>query len=168
MLKRLEVGVIRKPHALRGEVKVYVTSDDPERFESLASVIVDGKCGEEVLEVERVRYVGSDTVVKFRGIDTIEAVTPYVGKTLLIDRKDALPLREGQYFIGDLVGCDVYLEDGKKLGMLADIFPTGANDVYEVSKEEGGTILIPAIPDCLKVLAPEEGRIVVHLLPGLE
>ena len=168
MLKRLEVGVIRKPHALRGEVKVYVTSDDPERFESLASVIVDGKCGEEVLEVERVRYVGSDTVVKFRGIDTIEAVTPYVGKTLLIDRKDALPLREGQYFSGELGGCGVYLEDGKKLGTLADIFPTGANDVYEVSKEEGGTILIPAIPDCLKVLAPEEGRIVVHLLPGLE
>ncbi len=89
------------------------------------------------------------------------------GAQLWIDRKDAAPLPEGMYYIPDLIGLSVLTDDGKRLGSLTDVLRTGANDVYCVTTDDGREVLIPAIRDCILETKPEEGRILVHLLPGL-
>ena len=86
---------------------------------------------------------------------------------ILINREDAVPLGEDEYFICDLIGCDIILESGEKLGVLKDVITTAANDVYEVEKVDGSEILIPAIRDCILETDIEKKVIKVHLLPGL-
>ncbi|MBR7016846.1 MAG: 16S rRNA processing protein RimM [Lachnospiraceae bacterium] len=167
MLEKLQVGVIASMHGLKGEVNVFPTTDDANRFTKLKSVFIEEKGIRRDLEIESVRYFKGRPIVKFRGLDRIEDVQKMKGASLLIDRKDAVPLAPGEYFIGDLVGCTVYLEDGSELGVMKDVLQTGANDVYVIEKKDGNEILVPKIPDCVKELTPEEGRIVVHLLPEI-
>ncbi|MCR5294500.1 MAG: ribosome maturation factor RimM [Lachnospiraceae bacterium] len=167
MLEKLQVGVITSAHGLKGEVNVFPTTDDANRFDELKSVFIEDKETRRELEIEKVRYFKGRPIIKFKGLDRIEDVQKMKGSPLIIDRKDAIPLAEGEYFIGDLIGCQVFLESGEKLGVLKDVLRTGANDVYVISKTDGGEFLVPKIPDCVKTLAPEEGRIVVHLLPEI-
>lgn len=79
-----------------------------------------------------------------------------------MERKDAIPLKKGEYFIGDLVGSRVFLEDGTSYGQLVDIFRTGANDVYEIKMEDGSTAYLPAIRDCVISVDAEKQEIVVR------
>ena len=82
-------------------------------------------------------------------------------------REDAVPLEEDEYYIGDLIGMEVFTEDGNKFGVLKDVMETGANDVYIVDTPEHGEILVPAIHDCILDVDIEEKKMKIHLLPGL-
>ena len=163
----LRVGVISNTHGVHGEVKVYPTTDDIRRFDDLKQVFLD--TGKELLEltVTSVKYFKGLAILKFKGYDNLNDVERFKQKDLLVTRENAVPLAPGEYFIGDLVGCTVYLEDGSELGVMKDVLQTGANDVYVIEKKDGNEILVPKIPDCVKELTPEEGRIVVHLLPEI-
>ena len=96
-----------------------------------------------------VKYFKGRPIVKFKEFNSIEEVQKLRGCPLVVKREDALPLEEGEYFIGDLIGCTVYLEDGSTLGELTDVLRTGANDVYVVRKNDGSEVLVPVIPDCV-------------------
>ena len=85
---------------------------------------------------------------------------------LEIDREDAIPLEEGQYFIVDLIGLDVYTDEGNLLGKVDDIYNTGANDIYVVKDELGKQVLLPGTKEVIKEVKLED-RIIVHLIPGL-
>ena len=100
-------------------------------------------------------------------MDRIEDVERLKGAELLIPREEAIPLEEGEYFIPDLLGLKVTTDDGRELGTIKDVIETGANNVYDVQNEEGGRILIPAIPQCILDVRLEEGEMTVHLLKGL-
>jgi 16S rRNA processing protein RimM len=165
MLDMIQVGAISKSHGLNGEVYIYLTSDDPHRFDNLKEVLLDTGSSKRPLSIEYVKYFKGRPIVKFRGLDSIEDVQRLHGCPLVVRREDALPLAEGEYFIGDLIGCTVYLENGDVLGTLTDVLKTGANDVYTVRKSDGRDILIPVIPECVIEKDPENLRIVVHLLP---
>ena len=167
MLSEFQVGVITKTHGLRGEVKVYTTSDDPDRFETLDSVILRGRGNDRRVKIEKVRYIGEKTVLKLEGIDDVETAAAVVGCDLMIPREEAFELGENEYYIGDLIGCRVFLEDGTLFGTLTDVLPTGANDVYEVCMEDGRKVLLPAIRECILAVHPEEERMVIHLMKGL-
>ena len=167
MLSEFQVGVITKTHGLRGEVKVYTTSDDPDRFETLDSVILRGRGNNRRVKIEKVRYIGEKTVLKLEGIEDVEAAAQIVGCDLMIPREEALELEENEYYIGDLIGCRVFLEDGSLFGTLTDVLATGANDVYEVRMEDGRKVLLPAIRECILAVFPEEERMVIHLMKGL-
>ncbi|MBQ6469464.1 MAG: 16S rRNA processing protein RimM [Lachnospiraceae bacterium] len=167
MLSEFQVGVITKTHGLRGEVKVYTTSDDPDRFETLDSVILRGRGNNRRVKIEKVRYIGEKTVLKLEGIEDVEAAAQIVGCDLMIPREEALELEENEYYIGDLIGCRVFLEDGSLFGTLTDVLATGANDVYEVRMEDGRKVLLPAIRECILAVYPEEERMVIHLMKGL-
>ena len=84
-----------------------------------------------------------------------------------MDRKDAIPLKKGEYFIPDLLGLEVIEEDGTKVGTLTDVLKTGANDVYAVETPEGRQLLLPVIPDCIREVSPENGYVKVYMMPGL-
>ncbi len=163
----LRVGVIANTHGIGGEVKVFPTTDDNQRFKALKQVFLD--TGKEYLEleIERVRFFKQMVIVKFKGINNINDIERYKGKDLLVTRENAVPLEENEYFIYDILGAQVETEDGKALGILSEVLTTGANDVYVVKQPSGKEILLPVIADCVKEIDTENKRVAVHLMPGL-
>ncbi len=163
----LRVGVISSTHGVRGEVKVFPTTDDPARFKKLKKVTVDAKQGRTELEIAGVKFFKNQVILKFRGYDSIEAIEKYKGADLLVSREDAVPLEENENFIVDLIGMGVVTEEGESLGILKDVLKTGANDVYIVETADKRELLLPAIRDCVLDVNVEEKRMRVHLLEGL-
>ena len=106
-------------------------------------------------------------MIKFKGIENPDDANLLRGSYLLVDRANEEPLEEGVYYIVDLIGLDVYTDEGILLGTLKDIFNTGSNDIYEVKDELGKQILLPAIADVIKEIDLENKKIIVHLLKGL-
>ena len=125
----LQVGVISSTHGIRGEVKVFPTTDDAARFKKLKKVLLDTGKERLELEVQSVKFFKQFVIVKFRGIDNINDIEMYKGKSLLVPREDAVRLEKDEYYIADLLGMDVFTEDGH-FGVLKDVMETGANEVY--------------------------------------
>lgn len=163
----LQVGVITTTHGVRGEVKVFPTTDDPARFKKLKNVILDTGREKIDLEVAGVKFFKNMVILKFKGIDDINDVEKYRKKSLYVTRENAVKLKKNEYFIADLIGLKVESDEGEDLGILSDVLQTGANDVYVLSKEGEDDILLPAIKECVKDVDIENGTILVHLLPGL-
>ncbi len=163
----LQVGVITTTHGVRGEVKVFPTTDDPARFKKLKNVILDTGREKIDLEVAGVKFFKNMVILKFKGIDDINDVEKYRKKSLYVTRENAVKLKKNEYFIADLIGLKVESDEGEDLGILSDVLQTGANDVYVLSKEGEDDILLPAIKECVKEVDIENGTILVHLLPGL-
>ena len=163
----LQVGVITSTHGVRGEVKVFPTTDDPARFKKLKNVVLD--TGKEMidLEVAGVKFFKNMVIVKFKGIDNINDVEKYRQKSLYVTRENAVKLKKNEYFIADLIGLVAKSDEGEDLGTLSDVLQTWANDVYVLSKEGSDDILLPAIRECVKEVDLDNGEITVHLLPGL-
>lgn len=122
----LQVGVITTTHGIRGEVKVYPTTDDVHRFEELESVLLDTGKEYRELKIKSVKYFKQYAILKFKGIDNINDIEKYKGKSLFVTRENAQPLGEDEYYIADLIGMEVYLEDGSHFGTLKDVMETGA------------------------------------------
>ena len=167
MEARFQVGVITSTHGVRGEVKVYPTTDDSKRFKRLKEVILDTGKEEKVLEIEGVKFFKNMVILKFKGYDNINDIEKYRQCSLYVTRANAVRLRRNEYFIADLIGMDVFLEDGSRFGTLKDVMETGANDVYVMETQNGKEVLVPAIKECILEVEPEESRMEIHLLPGL-
>ena len=163
----LRVGIITSTHRLKGEVKVYPTTDYPERFEEIKEVMLDTGRGKRMLTIQNVRYFKNQVILKFKEINNINDIEKYKQCELWVNRENGTPLEEGEYYIADLIDCKVYLEDGSYFGTLVDVMETGANDVYVVESQEHGEVLLPAIADCVKEIDIEKGEITVHLMDGL-
>jgi 16S rRNA processing protein RimM len=169
MTDRFQVGVIASTHGLQGEVNVFPTTEDPNRFKKLKQVTLHTQRGEELLlDVQSARFFKKFVIVKFKQFNNINEVEKFRGCELTIDRKDALKLEPGEYYCADLIGLSIEDEDGKLLGKLSDVLQTGANDVYEMIREDNGEkIYIPAIKDCIKNIDINNGKIIIHVLEGL-
>ncbi len=163
----LQVGVITQTHGIKGEVKVFPTTDDAQRFKKLKKVTLDNGKERRELEITSVKFFKNLVILKFKGIDDINDVEKYKKAPLFVSREDAVPLEENEYFIADLIGLKVISDEGEELGTLDDVLQTGANDVYVVKSDNGEEILVPAIKDCVKNVDIEGGEITLHLLPGL-
>ena len=100
----LQVGVISSTHGLRGEVKVFPTTDDAARFQTLKNVVLDTGREKLDLEIQSVRFFKQFVIVKFKGIDNINDIEKYKGKSLFVTRENAVELEEDEYYIGDLIG----------------------------------------------------------------
>lgn len=162
----LQVGVISSTHGIRGEVKVFPTTDDPMRFKKLKKVLLDTGRERLELEVQSVRFFKQFAIMKFKGIDNINDIERYKGKGLFVPREDAVPLGEDEYYIADLIGMEVFTEDGH-FGVVRDVMETGANEVYIVESDEHGEVLIPAIRQCVLDVNVEEKKMKIRLLDGL-
>lgn len=160
------VGVIANTHGIKGEVKVFPTTDDSERYRWLKQVFLDTGREKIELEVQSVRFFKNLVIVKFKGIDNINDIEKYKGKDLLVSRENAVPLEEDEYYIADIIGAEVFTEDGALFGILKDVMETGANLVYVVM-HEGKEVLLPAIPDCVRDINVEEKKVTVHIMKGL-
>ena len=163
----LQVGIITSTHGVRGEVKVYPTTDDPRRFRRLKEVVLDTGKEKMNLEIEGVKFFKQFVILKFKGLDNINDIEKYRQKSLYVTRKNAVRLQRDEYFIADLIGLKVEEEDGKELGTVKDVLETGANDVYEVEMADGKSLLLPAIKQCILNVDVENGTMQVHVLEGL-
>lgn len=166
MEDKFRVGVIANTHGIRGEVKVYPTTEDPARFRKLKTVLLD--IGEKYLELEiaSVKFFKNLVILKFKGIDNINDVEQYKGMDLYVSRENAIPLEEGEYYLADIIGARLITEEGEDFGELTDILETGANLVYVV-EHEGKEVLLPVIPDCVKNVDVAKQEITVHIMKGL-
>lgn len=167
MIQELQVGVITQTHGIRGEVKVFPTTDDVNRFKKLKEVTLDNGKERLVLEIEGVKFFKQYVILKFKGLDSINDIEKYKRAKLLVNRENAVRLRKNEYFIADLIGMEVMTDEGRRLGTLKDVLLTGANDVYVVERENGVEVLLPAIKECILEVDMEKGCMTVHVLDGL-
>lgn len=167
MEERLQVGVIASTHGVRGEVKVFPTTDDVRRFKKLKEVILDTGKENRILEIEQVKFFKQFAILKFKGIDTLDEVEKYRKKSLYVTRENAVRLNKDEYFIADLIGLKVLDEAGEALGELEDVIETGANDVYQIKMNDGRQLLLPAICQCVLEVDVEAGFMKIHILEGL-
>ena len=167
MKEKLEVGQIVNTFGIKGFVKIYPFVNDINRFDDLKKIYVKTKNQENELEIEEVKYQKNMVLIKFKGIETPEDANKLRNAYVLIDRKDAIPLEEGEFFIADLLGLRVFLDTGEKLGVLDDIYNTGSSDIYVVKNELGKQFLLPYIDDVIKKIDLENSKIIVHLIEGL-
>lgn len=163
----LRVGVITSPHGVRGEVKVFPTTDDANRYKQLKEVLLDTGKERITLEVEQVKFHKNMAIVKFKGYDNINDIEQYKGKDLLVTREHAVKLQPDENFIIDLIGLKVVTDEGADFGTVKDILQTGANDVYVIDGRDGKEYLFPSIKECILDVNLEEGKVTVHILDGL-
>lgn len=163
----LRVGVISSTHGLKGEVKVYPTTDDVTRFDDLKEVVLDTGKEYQILTITQVKYFKNMVILKFKEFNDINEIEKYRNCDLLVSRENAVALDENENFIVDLIGLKVVTEDGTLFGTLTDVMITGANDVYVVKTEQGKEVLLPAIPSCILDVDLENGVMKIHLLKGL-
>ena len=167
MEELLNVGVITSTHGVRGEVKVYPTTDDAKRFKKLKKVLLDKGNGFEGVKVESVKFFKQFVILKLEGINDCDEALKYKNKELKVNRKDAVKCDDDEYFIADLIDCKVCDEENNCIGTVTEVFQTGANDVYEIKREDGSSALIPAIKDCIKRVDIVNKTISIKVLPGL-
>ena len=163
----LQVGVITGTHGFKGEVKVFPTTEDNNRFLDLDKVYIETKEGNIEAHVEGVKFFKKFVFLKLKGYDDINDVEQFKRCPMLVTREDAIELEEDEYFIPDLIGMEIVDESGATLGKLTDVIQTGANDVYEVVSEEGTHFLLPAIKECILDVDMENNVILVRLMKGL-
>lgn len=163
----LRVGVISSTHGIKGEVKVFPTTDDMNRFKKLKEVILDTGKGQLNLEIENVKFFKQFTILKFKGFDNINEIEKYKGKDLYVTRANAVPLEENEFFICDLIGCIGYEEDGSEIGELTEVMQTGANDVFVFKTASGKEVLVPYIEQCVTKIDIENKKVQLSLLPGM-
>ena len=168
MVSELQVGVITQTHGIKGEVKVFPTTDDANRFKKLKEVIMDNGRERLNLEIEGVKFFKQYAILKFKGFDSINDIEKYKSAKLYIKREQAVPLKKDEYFIADLIDMEVVTEDEEHFGVVKDVLVTGANDVYIVTRDDGTEVLLPAIKECIRNIDMEQGRITVHIMDGLE
>ncbi len=167
MEKYLEIGQIVNTFGIKGQVKIVPFTDDITRFDELKEMYVEKKNELKLFQIEQVNYKKNMVILKLKGIETVEEAEKLRNCYLKIDRKDAKKLPKDTYFIVDLLGLDVYTDEGKLLGKVDDIYNAGSSDIYVVKDELGKQILLPAIKDVLKEVDLENQKIIVHLIKGL-
>lgn len=160
------VGYVLKPQGIKGEIKIKSISPDPERFKALKKVFIK----REILEtysIESIRISDKFVFLKLAGINSRNDSEALRGYDVLIDNSDIISLSSDEYFVHDLIGCQVITEDGIVLGKLFEVSHISSNDIYVVKNDAGKEMLIPAIKEVIKQVDTKNKKIIVHLLEGL-
>ncbi len=162
----LSVGVLRRPHGLRGEMLMEVLTDFPQRLKPRVTLLVGPQ--HKSMRLASVRGHNDGLLVRFEGIENPEEAGKYRGHTVFVRAEDRPPLPEGEYYHHQVIGLRVVNEADEELGVLAEILQTGANEVYIVQRPEKSDLLLPAIEEVILHIDPQAGLVRVRLLPGLD
>jgi 16S rRNA processing protein RimM len=161
----LVIGRVIKPHGVLGEVRVEIITELPERFTWLKTIYV-GEASPQPVGVESVRFHKDFALIKFEGCDSREAAVELRNQLLLVPEDEAIPLEEGEYYLYQLEGLEVYTDEGEHLGQLVEVVETKANNVFVIHGPRG-EVLLPDTEEVVLDIDFENGRMEVHLLPGL-
>lgn len=162
-----EIGQIVNTFGIKGFVKVNPFTDDMERFEELKSVLVVKNKKLIKMQIEEIKYQKNVVLIKFKDIEDINMAEKYKGCYIRIKREDARKLPEDTYFIADLIGLEVYDDNGKLLGTVNDIYSNKVHDIYVIKDDLGKQILLPSTKEVIKQIDIDNDKIIVHLIDGL-
>ena len=162
-----EIGQIVNTFGIKGFVKVNPFTDDMQRFGELNYVFVVRNKELLKMQIEEVKYHKNVVLVKFKGIEDINMAEQYKGCYIRIKREDARKLPKDTYFIADLIGVSVFVENDNFLGKVNDIYNNKVHDIYVIKDDLGKQILLPSTKEIIKQIDVENDRIVVHLIDGL-
>lgn len=166
MTDMITIGKISRHHNREGEVKVLILSDFPDRFLDLERVFLEK--GEDIrrVRVENVWFQKDFAIVKFAEVKNLQDAERLKDYFIKVPMQEAVELPEGHYFLHDIIGLDVFTDEGEHLGKLEDIITTGSNDIYVVyqGKKE---IMLPAVHEVVKEINLAEKKMVVHIIEGL-
>ncbi len=166
MVEYFEIGHISNTHGLKGEVKVRPYTAKMKDYEKLKNIFIDFNGNLKEYTIESVRYQKDVVLLKLKGIDIIEDAEKIKGRIIKIPREFAKELEEDEYFIADLIGCEVYQDE--LLGVVEDVFTAGASDVYVIKRKNKKDLLLPALADVIKKVDVENKKIYVEVPRGLE
>lgn len=167
MQEYFELGQIVNTFGVKGQLKVKPFTDHVEQFAELKSILVVRNNEMTEMKIIEAKFHKDMVLLKLEGIDDMNVAEKYKGSYLKIRREDARELEEGEYFIADIIGSDVYTDTGDYLGKVDDIYNTGAQDIYVVKDELGKQILLPSIKEVILNIDIENQKVTVHLLKGL-
>lgn len=163
-MEKYKIGQIVNAVALRGEVKVYNYSDYKERYEELDKVIVGGKA----YKIEKVRYHQEMVILKLEGINDRNAAEALKGIDVLITEEELRELPEDTFYIKDLIGlCVIDADSGHKIGKINDVLQNSAQDIYQITLNNGKEALIPVVSEFIKKVDIEGGEVTVRPIPGM-
>jgi 16S rRNA processing protein RimM len=163
----ITIGKVLKPFGLKGEMKIESLTDFPERFKELGRVSLVSPAGKELAcTVTSVRYANDVPFLTFSGYDSPEKAKTLNGWFVKVPREEVVPLQEGSYYWFELIGMEVFSEEGETLGTITDIFETGSNDVY-VMKRGGQEVYLPATREIIKQVDVAAKKMVIHIVDGL-
>lgn len=158
------IGKVVAPFGVRGELKMAILTDFPERFDKGETVTLkmpDGSRQEAKIEFSQMH--GGGITLKLNGVDTREGAELLRNAEIVIPESELAELPEDSFYIFDLIGIRVVTDDGREFGEVTEVIETGANDVYVTSTG----LLIPAIKDIVVKIDIDEGQMVIHPVPGL-
>ena len=162
MQDKFEVGKIVNTFGIKGEVKVALYTENINNFKKGNKIYVNNK----EMQIEKSRLQKNMLILKLKGVDNMTDAEDLRDSIITVERnKKELP--SGTYYIADLIGLDVYTDEGNLLGKIIDIYNTGANDIYTVKNLEGKEVLLPAIKEVVKQVDLQNEKIIVHILKGL-
>ena len=173
MKSHLRRGKIISVHGIKGELKIFPTTDEIKRFDKLTKFYIvnsdDASDNDfkdlDFYEKESVKYLKNTVVLKIKNIDNIELATKYIGKNLYVDRTDAVKLSLNEYYVMDLIGMNAYYDE-REVGKVVDIMKTKANDIVVVNFN-GKEVLIPMVSDYIEKVDLEKELIKFKRLEGL-
>ena len=160
------IGIVLKPQGVRGEVKVEPLSPYPERFEKLKKIFVQ-KETPQTYSVEKVRITDRFVFLKFVEINSRDEAENLRNCELLIKQEDLINLAADEYFLHDLIGCNVLSESGEEIGEITDIMQNSSNDVYIVNSRDGKEILIPAVKEVVIKVNIKQKKVIIRPMDGL-
>ena len=167
--KYLVIGQITKPHGVRGELRVDVTTDLPERYHQLETVLIakNERQTPQEMVVDSVRFHQEKALIKFVGYNYRDQVEGFRKWLVLIPTEEAIPLEDGEFFYYQLIGMEMVTDEGEPVGVVKEIIQTGANDVFVVSHREKGELLIPDTEEVVTNVDADLRTITIHIIPGL-
>ena len=163
MEDKFEIGKIVNTFGIKGEVKILPYTEDVNSFKKMKYIYVNDL----KIKIQSVKFHKNFVILKLEGIEDMTSAENLRNSIIKIERKkEKLP--ENTYYIKDLIGLEVITDDdGNTLGVVKDIYNTGANDIYTIETKEGKEILLPAIKEVIKEVDIENRKIIVHILKGL-
>lgn len=158
------VGRVLRPHGLRGEVRIALETDHPERLQPPLTLYFGPM--RIAYAIAGVRFDRGEMLLKLEGVDSRTEAEALRGLEVAILAEEAAPLQPGEYYVHQIIGLEVWTKGGRHLGQVVEVLETGANDVYVVHGP-GGEVLIPAIRDVVMGIDLPGGRMVIRPLEGL-
>ncbi|MFO7951891.1 MAG: ribosome maturation factor RimM [Bacillota bacterium] len=167
--QQILIGKILAPHGIGGQVRVYPYSDFPERVAFLKEVILEAEQGQKTLVVENASRHGRNWLIKFEEVNTRDEAENLRDTLIFIPREERMPLPEGYYYHDQLIGLEVYTEEGVYLGILGNVITNGAHDqlLVKLAKRSGKEVMIPAVKEFVKEIDLIAGKVIVSLPKGL-
>lgn len=159
----LNVGYINNVRGLKGEIKVMHYCDSKEQFSEISHFVIEDKS----YEKEYVKYHKEQVILKLKGINTISEAEKLKSKDIYADRSELPKLKDGQYYIADLIGFEAYTDKNELIGKVSDVIVSAASDLFQIKNKDGKNVLVPNIPEFINEISLEDKKIIITPIEGL-